>query len=90
MLDKPPGWPLLTAFALAALVALWWASAPYVYVEFVIWVVFVGGALGAGCRSWLGAVPSRASAGRWGFIPSAGRRRRPVVGRYAYSGWDKW
>src|SRR5690606_39380879 len=39
-------WPLLTAFALAALVALWWARAPYVYVEFVIWVVLVGGGLG--------------------------------------------
>ncbi|MET9247535.1 hypothetical protein [Nonomuraea sp. NPDC003709] len=45
MLAKPPGWPLLTAFSLAALVALWWASAPYVYVEFRLWVFFVGGAL---------------------------------------------
>ncbi|MFG1946138.1 hypothetical protein [Nonomuraea sp. NPDC048826] len=45
MLDKPPGWPLLTAFSLAVLVALWWASGPYVYAEFVLWVLFIGGFL---------------------------------------------
>ncbi|GAA2210311.1 hypothetical protein GCM10009850_057700 [Nonomuraea monospora] len=45
MLDKPPGWPLLTVFSLASLVALWWASAPYVYVEFFLWAYLVGGIL---------------------------------------------
>ncbi|MEV0827907.1 hypothetical protein [Nonomuraea rubra] len=46
MLDKPPGWPLLTAFTLAGLVALWWASAPYMYVEFALWAYCSGVILG--------------------------------------------
>lgn len=45
MITKPPGWPLLTAFSLAALVCLWWASAPYLYVELFLWAFFVGGSL---------------------------------------------
>ncbi|WP_406319548.1 hypothetical protein OHA77_19735 [Streptosporangium sp. NBC_01639] len=45
MITKPPGWPLLTAFSLTALVCLWWASAPYLYVELFLWAFFVGGSV---------------------------------------------
>jgi hypothetical protein len=45
MLAKPPGWPLLTAVSVAALVSLWWVSAPYPYFEFRLWVILVGGVL---------------------------------------------
>ncbi|MEV4377543.1 hypothetical protein [Streptosporangium sp. NPDC049644] len=45
MIAKPPGWPLLTAFSLTALVCLWWASAPYLYVELLLFAFFAGGVL---------------------------------------------
>lgn len=45
MLTKPPGWPLLKAFSVTALVSLWWVGAPYPYSEFRPWVTLVGGAL---------------------------------------------
>jgi hypothetical protein len=45
VITKPPGWPLITAFSLAALVCLWWASGPYLYVELFLWAFIAGGLL---------------------------------------------
>ncbi|MEV7005353.1 hypothetical protein [Streptosporangium sp. NPDC051022] len=45
MIAKPLGWPLLMAFSFAAFVCLWWASAPYPYVELFIFAFCAGGVL---------------------------------------------